>query len=178
VKRRAEGTTTVDDARASFEEFVRAHDRAVQRFAWLLTGDWAAAEDLVQIALTKVWRRWTEIEPSPGPRAAYLRRTITTTYVSSRRRRWLAELSVADPEPAAFLGPDLDTRAALRHYIRGLSRQQRAVIALRYFDDLTEAETAAVLGFSVATVKTHARRALTALSAVPGLQSLLVEERP
>ncbi|HTZ45505.1 MAG TPA: SigE family RNA polymerase sigma factor [Jatrophihabitans sp.] len=155
------------------EEFVSTHSRSLLRAAWLLTGDWATAEDLVQTTLIATWRRWEAID-SPE---IYVRRVLTNTYLSSRRRRWTGERPVADlPE---LPGPDAygssDTRHALTAALATLPAQQRAVVVLRYFLDLSEAQAAASLGCSVGNVKSQSSRALAKLRARPEVQSLLAE---
>ena len=162
--------------RIEFTDFARDASRGLLRSAWLLTGDWAAAEDLVQVALVATWRRWDAIEPGAG--RAYSRRVMLTTFLRLRRRRWSDERPEHRlPEHAGLergLG-QVELRESLRAALMGLSRQQRAVVVLRYFEDLSEASTAEVLGCSVGAVKSHGSRALKALRATPGLQ-LLVEE--
>jgi len=145
-----------------FTEYVAARGRALWRAAWLLTGDAQLAEDLVQTALTKAWPHYDRVS-SNGSFEAYVRRAMVTTYTSWRGRRWRGEI------PAGFLpegaapddGCDLDLVRALA----GLSPRQRAVVVLRYFEDLTETETAAALGCSLGTVKAHHSRAIAHLRA-------------
>jgi RNA polymerase sigma-70 factor (sigma-E family) len=142
------------------------------RSAWLLTGDRQRAEDLVQTALGKAWPHWQRVSGS-GSFEAYVRKVLFTTYVAWWRRRWNAEVSTgAPPESVEADGADL---SALRHDVAtalaALSKGQRAVIVLRYFEDLTEAQTAEVLGCSRGTVKSQASRALAALRSSPALAS-------
>ncbi len=148
-----------------FREFVGARSGALVRSAWLLTGDEAEAEDLVQTALAKTWSRWSGVVRQDAPEA-YVRRVMLSTFLTWRRRRWRGELSVAAvPERAdprdAFAGVDL--RPSVQAALRGLPPRQRAVIVLRFFDDLTEAQTADVLGCSVGTVKSQSAKALAKL---------------
>lgn len=148
-----------------FEAFVAARSGALWRSAWLLTGDAQRAEDLLQTALVKVWRRWSSISHE-GAVEAYARRALVTTYTDWWRRRWTGEVptevlpergeTVADTD---LLGLRHDLLAALAT----LSRGQRAVVVLRYFEDMSEAETARVLGCSQGTVKSQLSRALAAL---------------
>jgi RNA polymerase sigma-70 factor (sigma-E family) len=147
----------------SFDEYVAARSRALWRSAWLLTGDRHRAEDLVQTALLKCWRRWDRITDAEAVEA-YVRRTMVTTYTDWWRRRWNGELPTSElpePEPPAAADPGLrhDVLAALARLPRG----QRAVVVLRYFDDLTEAQTAAALGIGIGTVKSQTSRALRSL---------------
>jgi RNA polymerase sigma-70 factor (ECF subfamily) len=147
-----------------FRDFVAERSVALQRTAYLLTGDWALAEDLVQTALLKtylVWRRTGGIEAVE----AYARKVMLNTATSWWRRRWRGERPSAELVEGA--GPD-DTeqwleRDAVWQLIRTLPAGQRAVLVLRYYEDLTEGETARLLGVSVGTVKRQAWRALGAL---------------
>lgn len=120
----------------SFEEFVAARGRALWRSAWLLTGDAHLAEDLVQTALVKVWRRWDSVSGAPGSLDAYVRRALVTTYTDWWRRRWTAEVPTGRLPDDTASERDLtlerrDVLAALALLPRG----QRAVIVLRFFDD-------------------------------------------
>lgn len=159
----------------SVEEFIDRNSRLLLRSAWLLTGNWASAEDLVQTALVQSWLHWDAIKTDVPE--LYVRRVLMNTFLSGQRRRWTRERPVAElPELAA-----LDELAAteLRHVIRralsGLPARQRAVVVLRYFSDLSEAQTAQVLDCSVGTVKSQTSRALAKLRSVAELQSLLEE---
>lgn len=143
---------------ADFEEFVVARRHALLRTAYLLTGDHDDAEDLVQSALIKVVPKWSRIEDHPEP---YVRRVLARESVSRwRRRRWREVTTDIVPETTYVDDAD---RTTLLDDLRRLSPRQRAILVLRYFDDLTEADTAATLGISVGTVKSHARDALARL---------------
>ena len=153
----------------SFEEYVAARGRALWRSAWLLTGDRQRAEDLVQTALVKCWRRWDRIASDTGD--AYVRRALVTTYIDWRRRKWVGEVPTsALPEPVAG-DADPSVRRDVLAALARLPRGQRAVIVLRFYDDLTEAQTASALGISVGTVKSQTARALATLRS-----STLLEE--
>lgn len=148
-----------------FGEFVAARSPALLRAAWLLTGNHATAQDLVQTALARTWPRWDQLDRVENAEA-YVRRVMVTTYATWWRRRWRAEVATAEPpdRPAAddpFAAVDL--RAEVRTALAGLPRRQRAVIVLRYFADLTEVQTAEALGCTVGTVKSQAAKALTRL---------------
>ncbi|MFI5803506.1 SigE family RNA polymerase sigma factor [Streptomyces sp. NPDC051561] len=150
-----------------FEEFVAATGPRLLRMAWLLTGDAHLAEDLVQSALAKVWPKWHRIKDEHPE--AYLRRTLVTTHSSWWRRRWRGELphgEVPDVRsaPDAYAGVDLED--LLGTAVRALPVRQRAVVVLRFFEDLGVAETAAVLGCTPGTVKSQSAKALRALRAV------------
>jgi RNA polymerase sigma-70 factor (sigma-E family) len=161
-----------------FGEFVEARSRSLLRSAWLLTGDWAAAQDLVQVALTKTWPRWEHILRRDDPEV-YVRRIMINTSNTWRRRRWHAEIPTETLPEQATVDPGFayaERRDALQAALAGLSRRQRAVIVLRYFDDLSEEQTAAVLGCAVGTVKSTAARSLAKLRLDPALQGMLTEE--
>src|SRR5262245_7390986 len=141
-----------------FEQFVVARRNALLRTAYLLTGNHHDAEDLVQAALIKVVPKWARIADRPEP---YVRKVLARESVNRwRGRRWREVTTDVVPELMHHDGTD---RIALLDDLRRLSPRQRAVLVLRYFDDLTEADTAAALGISVETVKSHARDALERL---------------
>ena len=154
---------------AEFEEFVTARSTALLRTAYLLTRDHGRAEDLLQTALAKTWLSWRRIDATPE---AYVRKVMVNTYATWWRRKWNDEQPSGElPEPAhqeadGWMRQDLWT--ALGHLPRG----QRAVVVLRFFEDLTEAETARVLECSVGTVKSQTARALTRLR----IDAVLLEE--
>ena len=147
---------------ADFEEFVGARRDALLRTAYLLTGNHHDAEDLVISALLKVVPKWARIKDHPEP---YIRRVLARESVSRwRGRRWREVTTDVVPEP---MHHDSIDRIVLLEDLRRLSPRQRAVLVLRYFDDLTEADTAAALGISVGTVKSHVRDALARLRNQP-----------
>jgi RNA polymerase sigma-70 factor (sigma-E family) len=148
-----------DGTRAGFEEYVAARRAALLRTAYLLTGDHHEAEDLVQVALVKCVAHWAKIavRPEPYVRTVLVRESITRW----RRRRW-REVSVTPPELATD-GPATDDRLVLQRALAALSPRQRAVVVLRYYEDLTEADTARTLGISAGTVKSYAREGLARL---------------
>jgi RNA polymerase sigma-70 factor (sigma-E family) len=151
-----------------FADFVTARSTRLLRTAYLLTHDWAHAEDLLQTSLAKAWFAWRRIEADPEP---YVRKVMVNTYASWWRRRWNGEHPTQDmPER---VGRDeyapVDDRQSLWTALRRLPRRQRVVVVLRYFEDLSEAETAEALGISVGTVKSQAARALAKLRVDPSL---------
>ncbi|MFU8851611.1 SigE family RNA polymerase sigma factor [Micromonospora sp. SL1-18] len=146
-----------------FDDFVVTRSPRLLRTAFLLTRDWASAEDLLQTALARAWEAWRRIDGDPEP---YVRRIIVNAYASSWRRRWRGELPTADlPETVIEADPhvSLDDRDRLWRALGRLPRRQRAVLVLRYFEDLSEVEIAEVLGCSVGTVKSQASRAVAKL---------------
>jgi len=152
-----------------FAEFVSAVTPALSRTAYLLTGDHQLAEDLLQSALANAFRHWSRIRD--GHPEAYLRRTLHHEQVSWWRRRRLHEHLTPDPGGAAQpssgdLAEATTVRITLIQALATLTPRQRAVIVLRYYEDLTEAETARVLGCTVGSVKRHGHEALVRLRRV------------
>lgn len=143
-----------------FAEFVHVRIRALSRTAYLLTGNRQEAEDLVQIALTRAALRWPALR-ADNPEG-YVRRILYTEHVSRWRRRRLREVLAAAPPdlPAPDPSDAAAVRLAVRRALDRLTRKQRAVIVLRYFEDLTEVQTAEVLGIRPGTVKSQTRDAL------------------
>jgi RNA polymerase sigma-70 factor (sigma-E family) len=153
------------DASARFDDFVAARSRALLRTAYLLTHDHALAEDLLQASLAKAWFSWKRIHGEPEP---YVRKILVNTYASWWRRKWNGEqpTEVLPERAAPETTPEpTDLWTAMEH----LPRRMRAVIVLRYFEDLTEAQTADVLGCSVGTVKSQTSKALAKLRIDPAL---------
>jgi RNA polymerase sigma-70 factor (sigma-E family) len=150
---------------ADFSLFVEASSRRLLRSAYLITGDLAEAEDLLQTALERAYQRWPAIRRKDVPEA-YVRRILVTTAINGRRRRKLSSSPLNEELLPGRLDPaveDLAGRAALLACVCELPAGQRAVLVLRYFDDLTEAETARALGCSIGTVKSQHARALARL---------------
>lgn len=163
--RRDDGERDDGERDERFTDYVRARGDHYLRVAAMLTGDWQTAEDLLQASLVKLYRAWPKLDTSTGP-DAYLRRIIVNTHRSWWRARWRRETPAAElPDDAT--GEDIAGSHALgvvvRQSLARLPRQQRAVLVLRYLEDLPEAEVARLLGCSTGTVKTHAHRGLRAL---------------
>jgi RNA polymerase sigma-70 factor (sigma-E family) len=148
----------------SFDAYVSARYPSLLRTAYLLTGHHHDAEDLVQTALVKAVGAWKRIEDSPD---AYVRRILVNENVSRWRRHKGREM-LTDRTPEGAVASEPDDTIALRDALAGLAPRQRAVIVLRYYEDLTERETAEVLGIAVGTVKSQTRDALVRLRAVSG----------
>ncbi len=149
-----------------FRDFVLAQWGPLTRMAYLLTGDQGTAEDLVQSALEKTHRRWGNIVRKDAP-GVYVRRVMVNTAVSWRRRRRTVEVPLLDTD--AIAAPDAYHQAENRHQLLGALRRlpprMRAVLVLRYFEDLSEADIARILGCSTGTVKSQASRGLARLRA-------------
>jgi len=155
-------------ATTEFESFVAARSGALFGTAVLLTGDRHTAEDLLQTALAKSWLSWRRITGDPE---AYVRRVLVNTYISMWRRRWNGETPTeALPETASADGTDPASRQDLVAALHRLPKRQRAVLVLRYLEDLAEREVAELLGCSVGTVKSQASRALAKLAADTALR--------
>jgi RNA polymerase sigma-70 factor (sigma-E family) len=150
---------------SEFDDFVRARHERLCRVAYVLCGDWQHAEDLVQTALAKAYvaHRRGHVESLD----AYVHRTLVTTHASWWRRRWHGEVATGVlPETIATDHyAAADRRATVVAALATLPANQRAVLALRYLADLTEAATADALGCSLGTVKSRANRALATLRA-------------
>ena len=156
--------------RAEFEDYVLARSPALLRTAYLLTGNRADAEDLLQTALAKTYLAWGRIRDREAV-DGYVRRVLVTTQTSFWRRRRPEDPYADLPErPGRDAHADSDLHAALWGALSGLTRKQRAAVVLRYYEDLSEAETARVLGVSVGTVKSTTSRALASLRADPRLR--------
>lgn len=146
-----------------FESFAAARSGALFRTAWLLTGDWQLAEDLVQETLARVYVRWRRVSRMENP-AAYARRTLVNANTSYRRVRRNSERPSADPtegdQPAAARGDEAEVRLTLLDGLAQLDRTDRSVLVLRYWEDLDVNATAELLGMSAANVRTRSVRAL------------------
>jgi RNA polymerase sigma-70 factor (sigma-E family) len=154
----------------AFAEFAAASWPRLVRTAHMLTGDFHEAEDLVQITLAKVYARWRRIPSAEID--VYVRRALVNNNLSRLRKKRVAHLLMPFlPESAhgshCGLAEAVEQRAALSQALADLSARQRAVVVLRYWDDLSEQDIADVLNCSVGTVKTHARRGMAALRAHP-----------
>jgi RNA polymerase sigma-70 factor (sigma-E family) len=162
-----------------FALFVQARERALQRTAWMLTGDWALAEDLVQTALARSWLRWDRITRRDDPEI-YVRRAMINTWLTWRRRSWRGERASAElPDSAApgDLAAQVAAREVVRQVLAKLTDKQRAVLVLRVVDDLSEAQVAQVLGCALGTVKSTMSQALAKLRGDSKLAELMEAER-
>ena len=162
-------TVTSSAATPTFEEYAVAAWPSLYRYAYLLAGNHADAEDVAQQTLMKAHASWTRVRASDSP-TAYVRRMLTNTYLSQRRPqgRRLELLTDAPPEPAHAPVGGPEERMLLWPHVTSLPPRQRAVIVLRYYEDLSEQEIAEALGCSRGNVKSTAHRALKALRAAIG----------
>ena len=158
---------TTDDASSQIADLYARHVPAAGRFAYLLTGDRGQAEDLVQEAFVRVIGRFGHLRV-PDAFEAYLRRTIVNLHTSSLRRRRLEraylERAASGTERSAP-PPDVGAREDLWRALDGLTPRQRAAIVLRFYEDLSERDTAALLRCSPAAVKSLVARAMETLRA-------------
>ena len=152
---------------AEFTEFVHAAWPGLYRTAYLMVGDHQLAEDLTQTALAKTYASWRKVrEPAAAP--AYARVVLANTAASwFRRRSWRNERPTATL-PDAGVEHDPSTRPAVVDALATLAPRQRAVVVLRYYDDLSVREVAHALGISEGTVKSQTSDALARLRAVLG----------
>jgi RNA polymerase sigma-70 factor (sigma-E family) len=152
----------------TFEEFAAARLPAVLRFAGVLTGDRALAEDVVQEALIRASGRWQTIGQLDRPEA-YVRKMIVNEFLSWRRRSWRLVPGGTggglDRQATADHAADYAERDAITTELAKLPRRQRAVLVLRYYQGLSDPEIAEVLGCRAGTVRGYAARALAALRA-------------
>ncbi len=144
-----------------FEEYAASRFRALCRLAYLLTGDWAEAEDLVQEALVRCERRWRTIAADDPD--AYVRRAVVNGAANWRRRRRVELPLTEEVVPAGDHTASTDARLMLVAALRRLPMDQRQVLVLRFFEQLSEAETAHALGIAPGTVKSRTSRGLDAL---------------
>ncbi|MEV7329940.1 SigE family RNA polymerase sigma factor [Micromonospora sp. NPDC093244] len=167
------GSTANDDGRDGYLAFVETHQHRLLRAAYLICGNRHQAEDLLQDALLKLALRWSSVRD--GDPAAYVRTILYRDAVSWWRRRRRERLSAAPPEQVA---PDRDgaLRLTLHDALGQLPPRQRAVLVLRYYEDLTEVATAEALGVTVGTVKSQCHAALRRLREVA--PDLTVDTRP
>jgi RNA polymerase sigma-70 factor (sigma-E family) len=149
---------------ADFREFVRSRRRALLRSAYLLTGNLADAEDLVQSALAKTFQAWNRIEDRKAL-DGYVRRAIVNTHISWWRRRRVDEYPTDEipDKPVADTSDSSELHDTLQRAIDRLPQRMRAAVVLRYFEDMSEAEVADVLGVSPGTVKSTVSRAVAKL---------------
>lgn len=159
--------------RIPFEDFVGSRAGTLRRTAYLLTQDHHLAEDLIQTVLAKAWRKWKHVRGNPE---AYVHKMLVNEYISWTRRRWTGE------RPTEFLpehrGDDateaIGSRFDLWQAVGQLPKRQRATLVLRFYEDLSEAQTAQIMGCSIGTVKSQTNKALARLRRDRGLIGVYV----
>ena len=160
---------------SSFDEYVRERGAALLRFAYLLCGDAHLAEDLVQEGLARCHRAWRRITDGGEPEA-YVRKAVLRQYLSWLRRRSSGERAVAEPAAYVRSRPDGSEEVAGRdllwRLLGGLPRMQRAVLVLRFYEDMAYPQIAELLGIREATVRVHVHKGLSALRVSPRLDEI------
>jgi len=148
----------------AFAEYFAARSTSMRNTAYLLCGDWHRAEDLVQTAFTKLYLAWNRVSRHDAL-DPYARQTLVRTFLEERRRGWFRREQVAESPPEqAWRPPERsEERMVLEDALAAVPPRQRAVLVLRYFEDLSVKATAAALGCSEGTVKSQAARGLDAL---------------
>ena len=161
-------------SQTSFEEYATARQAHLIRFAYLMVRDHHLAQDLAQESLARVYDKWRRINANGNP-DAYVRKVMLNQLLTWRRRRAWSERPVADlcDHAVADQSAATDDRAAMAVLLSQLPMRQRAVIVLRFYEDLDDAAIADVLGCSPATVATHAKRALTHLRSAAAAADLV-----
>jgi RNA polymerase sigma-70 factor (sigma-E family) len=164
-------TEVADPENHGFREYVATRSQALLRTAYLLTGNKADAEDLVQAALAKTYLAWDRIEDR-GALDGYVRRAIVNTHISWWRRRRVEEYPTDEIPDQAVADHAImsDLQETMRRAIDRLPDRMRTAVVLRYYEDMTEAEVAEILGVSLGTVKSTVSRAVAKLRCDADLQ--------
>jgi RNA polymerase sigma-70 factor (sigma-E family) len=158
-----------DAAAATYDEYVATRWTALYRTAYLLTGNHADAEDLAQATLVRAYLAWSKVAAASSP-DAYVRRILANVFLSGRRPLRVTRERLVDRTPEVQVPPPAsEDRLVLWPHVRALPPKQRAVIVLRYYEDLSEQQIADALGCSTGTVKSNASDALRALRARIGV---------
>lgn len=166
------------DDEAEFRSFAASNMRALRRTAFLLCGDWHHADDVVQNVLTKLYSNWPKIQHRENVGAYVRKMVVRATFERRRRFSWHREVSFAQPpETPTADEPHVEDCVVLLSALAKIPPRQRAVLTLRFWDDLDVAQTASILGCTEGTVKSQTARGLSALRALLA-DSHLMEERP
>lgn len=172
----------MDDRKVTFEEFVTGRQAGMFRAAFLITGDRHLAEDLVQGSLERAYQNWRRVVAAGNP-DAYVRRIMVNLATDWwRSRRYMSETNLAEMAHTASTeaghAEQAERRDLILRALRNLPTRMRVVLVLRYYEDLSEAETAAIMGCSVGTVKSQASRALDRMrDAIDARPSFLEDHR-
>jgi RNA polymerase sigma-70 factor (sigma-E family) len=160
-----------------FHGFVMSRWPRLMRTAFLLTGEQHAAEDLVQSSLERAYASWRKVSAAEDP-DAYVRRVLINAHARRHRRKLKEYLSARD-DVQEFETPDrgdpmgrAEDRTMLLRALAGLPARQREAVVLRYWEDLTETQTAVAMGCSVGTVKSNTAKGIAKLRAIPGLATM------
>jgi RNA polymerase sigma-70 factor (sigma-E family) len=148
-----------------FTAYFNAHVHRLRRLGYALSGDWHAAEDLVQVTFVRLHRAWARADKTTLD--PYVRRILVNAFLTDRRAR-RREVLVAEPPDHPAPHGDADARIAVRRALHALPPKQRAAVVLRYLEDLSVPEVAAVLGIREGTVKSQTARGIESLRGVLG----------
>ncbi|AVT32977.1 SigE family RNA polymerase sigma factor [Plantactinospora sp. BC1] len=167
-----------DDRDQEFADYYAARGARMRTTAYLLCGDWYLADDLTQVTFTKLYRSWRRISRHEAL-DQYVRRILLRAFLDEKRRPWRREFASGDEtarldRPVA--APDIESALVLRAALATLPPRQRAVLVLRFWDDLAVEQVAELLGVPAGTVKSQTARGLDRLRALLGRD--LVEYRP
>lgn len=150
----------------AFVEFVETAIPSLRRTAYLMSGDWHKADDVLQDTLYKLYLAWPKVQRTANP-FSYARRMLINVAYDGGRRPWRREVAIAEiPEPAVPYGdfaPGHADRDEVLEALRALAPRQRACVVLRYYEDLSVEQTAELLGCSEGTVRSQASRGLDSL---------------
>jgi len=152
---------------AEFRDFVTTRAASLRRTAYLMCGDWHAAEDAVQTTFTRAYIAWGRVR-SVDNTDAYVRRILLRVVIDEGRRPWRREHIVTIVPDSSYIDRSSDDRDALMTALRAMPPRQRAVVVLRYWDDMSIEDTASVLGITTGAVKSSASRGLDALRRLIG----------
>ncbi len=148
---------------ADFSEYFAARVQRFRRLAFAMCGDWHGAEDLVQAMFVQLYRRWRWVRPDTVD--AYARRILLNAFLKGQRRRGRELTTSEPPDRAAPPGYDSHDRIDLERALGGLTPRQRAMVVLRFLEDLSISEVAALLDVAEGTVKSQTARGVGALRA-------------
>ncbi|MEU6786414.1 SigE family RNA polymerase sigma factor [Nonomuraea angiospora] len=157
-------------AEHDFGAFVAARATTLLRVAYLACGDETEAEDLLQTALERTYKNWDRVRRDTVE--PYVRRVIINTAISRARRRAILHIIPMRVPERAARSTDVDLRHVLMDALRSLPPRQRAVVVLRYWEDLSETQTAEVLGCTLGTVKSQASKAMAKLRTALGEEAV------
>lgn len=162
------------DREADFTAFVGARGAALRRTAYLMTGDWDEAQDIVQTSLAKLYVAWPRVDAAGAE--SYARRIIANVFVDGRRRSWAREHPTdVLPERTAQAVGDTEDKLVLLAALATLPPNQRAVLVLRFWEDMSVEQVADAMSIPVGTVKSQSARGLEKLRAVLGVDLEIVE---
>jgi RNA polymerase sigma-70 factor (sigma-E family) len=162
------------DREAEFTAFVSARGATLRRTAYLMTGDWDEAQDIVQTSLAKLYVAWPRVESAGAE--SYVRRVIANVFVDGRRRSWRREHPTEVlPEQTAVSVGDTEDRLVLLEALATLPPAHRAVLVLRFWEDMSVEQVSDALSIPVGTVKSQSARGLEKLRAVLGVDLALAE---